>query len=229
MARFDSGVMYDGAACYDEPEPASIMKKVKVPLSTMVLDEKVQLLQNVVTGLTGNAAFSTPSPSVGDLTALRTSVVNKINEIEAANDQLAVLYAERDALELLVDNALLQEAGYVQGASGGDEVKILSTGFTVRGGRAPVGPLPAPSDLHSNYGAEEGSVECQWDRVRGAQAYFVECSSTANGPWNQVYTGTSTHCTLTGLIPGSQYWFRVRALGAAGLGPWSDPTTKRAA
>ena len=32
----------------------------------------------------------------------------------------------------------------------------------------------------------------------------------------------------TGLVRGTQYWFRVRAIGAAGPSAWSDPATKRA-
>jgi hypothetical protein len=30
------------------------------------------------------------------------------------------------------------------------------------------------------------------------------------------------------LVSGTQYWFRVRAIGAAGSSAWSDPATKRA-
>ena len=33
---------------------------------------------------------------------------------------------------------------------------------------------------------------------------------------------------VTRLTSGTQYWFRVRAIGAAGPSAWSDPATKRA-
>lgn len=33
---------------------------------------------------------------------------------------------------------------------------------------------------------------------------------------------------VTGLTSGTQYWFSVRAIGAAGPSAWRDPATKRA-
>ncbi len=35
--------------------------------------------------------------------------------------------------------------------------------------------------------------------------------------------------TETGLTSGTKYWIRVRAVGASGFGPWSDPAVKMAA
>jgi len=40
--------------------------------------------------------------------------------------------------------------------------------------------------------------------------------------------GKAAKCTVTGLTSGTQYWFQVRAIGAAGPSAWSDPATKRA-
>jgi hypothetical protein len=58
----------------------------------------------------------------------------------------------------------------------------------------------------------------------------VEYSTTANGPWTQVYTSRALRTTCGGLTPGAEYFFRVRAAGGStGLGPWSDITKKRAA
>ena len=40
--------------------------------------------------------------------------------------------------------------------------------------------------------------------------------------------GKASSCTATGLTSGTQYWFQVCAIGAAGPSAWSDPATKRA-
>ena len=40
--------------------------------------------------------------------------------------------------------------------------------------------------------------------------------------------GALSKCTLKQLDPGKLYYFRVRAKGAAGFGPWSDSAAKRA-
>ena len=39
--------------------------------------------------------------------------------------------------------------------------------------------------------------------------------------------GKASICTVTGLTSGTQYWFQVCAIGAAGPSAWSDPATKR--
>ena len=40
--------------------------------------------------------------------------------------------------------------------------------------------------------------------------------------WESVGTFTSTRFTLEDLKPGSTYWARERAIGAAGPGAWSE-------
>ena len=79
-----------------------------------------------------------------------------------------------------------------------DAAELQSGGWELRGAPTPVGPLPAPANLAATGGDLEGEVDLSWD------------------------------ANPRGLISGTQYWFRVRAVGAAGPGPWSDPATKRA-
>ncbi|HEV7473405.1 MAG TPA: fibronectin type III domain-containing protein [Pyrinomonadaceae bacterium] len=37
---------------------------------------------------------------------------------------------------------------------------------------------------------------------------------------------TKSSFTVTGLTPGTRYWFRVAAVGAGGQSGWSDPASK---
>lgn len=39
-------------------------------------------------------------------------------------------------------------------------------------------------------------------------------------------TVTESEITVAGLTPGTQYWFRVRAIQANNPGNWSDPATR---
>ena len=48
------------------------------------------------------------------------------------------------------------------------------------------------------------------------------------GVWTETCNGTRATCVATNLTPGSQYWFRVQVLGAAGWSDWRDPVVKRA-
>jgi hypothetical protein len=60
------------------------------------------------------------------------------------------------------------------------------------------------------------------------QTCVAQQATSSIGPWTQCYVGQASSCTVTGLTSGTQYWFQVRAIGAAGPSAWSDPTTKRA-
>jgi hypothetical protein len=51
---------------------------------------------------------------------------------------------------------------------------------------------------------------------------------TGDGVWQAVKSVTASKFTVTGLTPGAVYAFRVRAVGAAGVGPWSDEAVRRA-
>ena len=78
-------------------------------------------------------------------------------------------------------------------------------------------------------GDSESTVDLTWDAIRrGVQSYVAEQATASSGPWTQCYVGRASKCTVTGLTSGTQYWFQVRAIGAAGPSAWSDPATKRA-
>jgi hypothetical protein len=206
----------------------SKVKQIKLGLTNLTQEDKLNLAQTVFTKLTGNANFPSPNPTLAVLNARRQAVVDKNNEIAVLEADLKMKYEEKGILLQDLDTALLAEAGYVQTASMGDATKILSSGFGFRAPSVPIGPLPAPQSLHSNAGDLEGTVECQWDAVRGTKSYIAECAPDSNGPWTQFYVGSVAHCEATGLVPGKQYWFRARAVGPLGPGPWSDPSFKRA-
>jgi hypothetical protein len=74
----------------------------------------------------------------------------------------------------------------------------------------------------------EGQVDSSWDSINGSKSYFGEHAASPNGPWTQFYVGKKSSCTATGLTSGQLYYFRFRAVGTAGPGPWSDPSSKRA-
>ncbi len=203
-------------------------KQIKLGLTSLTQEDKLNLAQTVFTKLTGNASFPAPNPTLAVLNGKRQAVADKNNEIAVMEVDLKLKYEEKSLLIQELDSALIAEAGYVQTASAGDAAKILSSGFEFRAPGQPIGPLPAPQSLHSNAGDMEGTVECQWDAVRGAKSYIADCATDANGPWTQFYVGSVAHCEATALVPGKLYWFRARAVGPLGAGPWSDPSFKRA-
>ena len=87
----------------------------------------------------------------------------------------------------------------------------------------------APTGLAGTPG--DGQIELSWsapDFTGGAaiSGYRIE-TKTGNGPWavTTANTGsTATSATVTGLINGTEYRFRVAAINAAGTGPASTAT-----
>jgi len=75
-----------------------------------------------------------------------------------------------------------------------------------------------------------GRLDVRWKAINGAKSYVVECRThgATPGAWQQVKITTSARYNATGVTPGQEYAFRVRAVGAAGEGPWSDEAVKMA-
>ena len=90
-------------------------------------------------------------------------------------------------------------------------------------------PSPGQVVVGQMVGSRLGGQATAWDaNRRGVQTYIAERATSPDGPWTQCHIGKASSCTATALISGTQYWFRVRAIGAAGPSAWSDPATKRA-
>ena len=116
----------------------------------------------------------------------------------------------------------------MQAATGGDAVKIETTGFSVKATPAPVGVPAQVGNLVLTAGDNEGSIDYGHDPVRGAKSYEVQTSvdPVSASSWTYKTTAPRSSGTLTGFTSGAKIWVKVRAIGAAGPGPWSDPATK---
>ncbi|XP_077987462.1 fibronectin type-III domain-containing protein 3A-like [Glandiceps talaboti] len=56
----------------------------------------------------------------------------------------------------------------------------------------------------------------------GVSEYLLEMDSVDDSSTKEVYRGLDTDCTVSGLLPGRKYAFRVRAFNRAGGSPFSD-------
>lgn len=110
----------------------------------------------------------------------------------------------------------------------GNKLQLQAIGLDVVELGAPVGVLPAPGNLRTVGGMLDGTVGLRWSYTRGRDFYEAECAEAAAGPWTSFYRGKLTSGTCSGLEPGKEYFFRVRAHGPAGPGAWSDISAKRA-
>jgi hypothetical protein len=204
------------------------MAKVKLDLKNLTIPQKVQFLQQVVTAMTGNANFTTPVPALAVITSKATDLETKFNDAQGARQTAQQKTTLQNTADRDADLAITQLAAYVENTSAGDAAKIQSAGMDVRAAGAPVGALPAPAALSATVGDNDGEIDLDWDNVKGATSYTVQRSPDPITPtsWQQAIIVTKSKGTVTGLVSGTKYWFRVAAVGAAGQGAWSDPATK---
>lgn len=220
------GVFYDQA---EAEQKGNSMPLIRLQLDRRTNENIVQFAQQIHDQMTGNASFPTPDPALPAFQALITTAITANNDADMEFDHWQMKLQERnDAINTLKE-ALRALAAYVQNASKGDTAKILSSGMEVRGTPAPVGPLPAPGNLIALMGAQEGTCALNWDPIYGARSYIIEIATDAAGPWTQTSLTTASDAVVNSLTSGTKYFFRVRALGAAGPSPWSDIAMKMAA
>lgn len=185
--------------------------------------------QAVLTGLTGNADVPHPAPALPAFEAVITAAQTAIDDIDALEKVLKTKRTARDQKLDAVVAALQQQASTVEGATAGDEAKLLAAGFQVAEATgAAIGALGAPQDLRVTAGDTDGELDAVWDALRGANSYEAQSHTDPNAAEGWAPRGTSTRSsmTLSGLPSGVRTWVRVRGIGAAGPGAWSEPSGK---
>ena len=97
---------------------------------------------------------------------------------------------------------------------------LLSSGFDVRKVPTPAGVRPAPVTLTQS--TMSGILDFRAKAVANARAYEGQMTMDVNkDDWASVGTFTVARFKLEALKPGTKYWARARAIGAAGPGAWS--------
>ncbi len=206
------------------------MPRVKTGVSRMDDADVLLMVESIITGATGKAELNGSPVTLVELGTLKTEGQAAINAESLADAAATTRRTERAdkfvEIRAAVDG-FAQHAGTVYGH---DKAALQAVGLDVTNPPTPPGPLPAPLNLQSFTGDDEGTIFLQWERVPRRDFYVVECSAGPNGPWTQAYSGKRTRATCALLTPGAEYYFRVRAAGGStGSSPWSDVTRKRAA
>jgi len=208
------------------------MAKVSLGIKNMSVVELVAKARQIATALTGNPHFPNSQPIVAQLIAVADELEAAYAEAQAARQAAltatSILHDKTEALE----RALRQGGGYIESIAGDDEPKILSAGVHIKGTTAAStnGVMTAPTGLSASAGDREGEIDLAWDRVKGAKSYVLERSPDPPmaTSWAQEAIVTRSSATVSGLVSGTRYWFRVAAVTSAGQSGWSDPTLKMA-
>ncbi|OIR13263.1 hypothetical protein GALL_56480 [mine drainage metagenome] len=190
--------------------------RVKVSFSTYTDSGFYQKSEHILQSMTGNPNFATPTPTLADVQTAITKYSDALGKVIDGTKQDTVLKNQaRKELE-----ALLHDLGlYVQLNGKNDEAIILSSGFDIANPRIPIGILPKPTGFNTGKNTITGCVDLELDPINGAKSYqfeYTDAPVTETSVWH-VVTSTAAFITITGLVSGKEYAFRVTGVG-------SDPT-----
>ncbi len=210
------------------------MKKVwyavKLGHSQVTFVALVDKSRTNITMLTGNADFPTPNPKLTDFGAATDRLDTAVQAYAFSRSRLDK--EERDLAFADLKSMRADLGAYVQTTCAGDQELITSAGFETMKSRAPIGQLPAPTDVRAVVRPYPGSLEVRFGGVKGRlsyKLYICKGDPLVEANW-ELYTVTGkTRVVVDGLESNATYCFRVMALGAAGLSPVSDFASAKAA
>lgn len=207
---------------------ATLLFIVKLALGGLSPAKLVERARAIVAALTGNADFPTPTPTLAAVGAAADAV--EAADTDVLNNGGKQDYLTRNLRVQELRNLLVLLGAYVQVTSLGDPEKILSAGNPFRKAPQPVGLVPAPGNLRAEVSKLVGPLDLRWGRVLGRMFYEGQMNETdpsVEAEWKPLVSQSDNTYSVKGLTSGKPYFFRVRAVGAAGPGPWSDPATEK--
>ena len=200
------------------------MSTVKLGLDGLAVPDKIQYGYSVGQALDGNPNYPNLGPLVTRLRASTDKLSASYTDAQTARQIAKSKTSLQDDDAAAFDTLMAEVARAVQTDSGGDKAKIESAGFSVRAEHTPPSPLPAPTDLQAVASEFAGSADLSWQLDRDARSFQIErADDAAELVFRQIATATKKSASVNSMVSGKKYWFRVAAVGPAGLGPWSDP------
>ena len=184
----------------------------------------------VVNGLTNNPKLVNPPINAADLKA---QIDTYASLIAASADGSKQVIAERKKQRAVVVEMLRQLGHWVEANCNDDPAVVQSSGFRQRA--TPVRsttpqPLAGPPSFKVDGGKNSGQVVVKGKPVPKAVSYMARYAPIGSdgkpGTWTELPAAGTRSITVTGLTPGTNYAFQMRALGRAGYTDWSDSVTR---
>lgn len=164
----------------------------------------------ILTSLSGNGNFASPQPPLNELQTALDSYSAALSRTENGGKLETV--AKNETRQKLED-VLYRLALYVETAAAGNELALVSSGYTLAKAQAPVGLLPRPENFSAKP-TEKGMVQLRLDAVYGADSYQFEYRPVGTEAWT-IAVASKSSLLLSALNSGIEYEFRVAPVGAA--------------
>jgi len=167
--------------------------KVKLDFILLAVPLKIQYGRDRVDDMTGNANFPTPDVPLVDITAACLDLETKYNLAQGGGPADT---AAQDAAELVWDDLMRKEAGYVDRIADGDVVIITSAGFSpTETILTPSLPPAKPENLKLTHGDQPGKILTSCDRIENAKGFVTIITSDPNATVTLV--GEDAHIRVT--------------------------------
>lgn len=227
--RFNEGFFFGGPPSKPKTKMASLalnLSRLNPTLNIALADQVLAKMDPPAPGVPGVPGLTTETAAYK--TARNTAHTSN-QAYEQARVALAGLKAARDADHdaLKVEQTALSKA--VEAKAKGDAVILAASGFPLAvAASQSTEPPGAVFNFTLTQGDMEGALDGSHDRPARAVNFEVQITTLdpVAGPYQTVLSPTSSSWQLSGLTSGQRVWVRVRANGANGPGPWSDPATK---
>jgi hypothetical protein len=194
----------------------------KVPQAILKLPRRMADLithaQAIVTAMTGNASFPTPTPTLAVIsTAISALQTAETAALSRVNGAVAVRDDKRAALVKL----LKQLTAYVQTVVDAD---VETAGAIIQSAALAVKKAPTrkPRVFDAVHGAAPGSASLIAPSAGQRAAYDWEYSVDGGKTWVMSPSTLQAKTVVTGLTPGATVQFRYRPVTKAGEGNWSQ-------
>jgi hypothetical protein len=197
------------------------MKKqvVVLKMTGLSIPEKIERSRFIVTSMTGNGNFPTPSPALDAITTctINLEIASLASEGGGVDDT-----ANMHAKELLLELALKSLTAYVEEIANSNpldaETIILSAGMGVK---APGGRSSKDFEVTPTGNTDEVKLSI---RSSPRATFIFQMTTDVGNPASWTAIGRSTRATMvkSGLTSGTRYYFRSAMIEKNGQNPWSD-------
>lgn len=229
MARYNDGTLYDSGARYGMD--GSVKRKIamiKYSVSNLTISQRVLKGAEIVTKETANPNVPGNTAVLATFSTAQTAFAAAVAAALAARENAKQATAAQDAAEAEWRSALALLASFTETATGGDPVKILTTGFDVRNSSTPTQPPASVENLMVKLDDAPGHSKLTWKPMARAEGYLVQGSPdpiTATS-WTASMLTSKASFKGNGATAGEKYWYRVAAFNGAGQGPWCQPASR---
>lgn len=207
----------------------TFMAKPRLDLRTKKDIELKFFAQSVIRAMLDSPYFVDQQAKVEAAALIVTDYESSLTEVAVEKAALDGATRRKQAARKSVEQTLTDLSALVSVVSEGNAVVIVSSNMELRSARSPLGQLPQVLGLRAEPSPFEGACDLSWKLVKGSSVYEVEYKlGAADAPWQKLVPCTASKMRVSDLTPGVLYYFRVRAIGAAGAGPWSNEGQRRA-